>query len=110
MLILNSNIRIDKYSFNRVNEVTITEDLNKIGTNATIKVPLTARLQKQGKFTAEVESAKAIKVGDKVTIQLGYNGTLKTEFEGFVRNIQATIPLSIIAIFIVFIPLNFLHL
>jgi hypothetical protein len=95
MFVLNAEIKIGNHSFNRVNEVTIMEDLEKIGTTATIRVPMTAVLQRQGKYITEVETTKQIKVGDKVTIQLGYNGALNTEFEGYVRNIQTTSPLSI---------------
>jgi hypothetical protein len=95
MFVLNSNIKIGKHTFNRVNEVTIVEDIEKIGTTATIKVPMTAVLQRQGKFISEVETTKQIAVGDKVSIQLGYNGDLNTEFEGYVKSIQTTTPLSI---------------
>ena len=95
MFVLNSEIRIGKYAFNRVNEVTIVEDLEKIGTTATIRVPQSAVLRKKGKFIADIETAKTIQVGDVVTIRLGYNGDLTQEFEGYVRNIQTGTPLSI---------------
>ena len=93
--VLNSEIKIGDKTFNRVNEVTIVEDLEKIGTTAVIQVPMTAVLTRQGKYITEVETTKAIKVGERVNIKLGYDGDLTTEFEGYVRNIQTGMPLSI---------------
>jgi hypothetical protein len=93
--VLNCEVKIGNKTFGRVNEVTIVEDLEKIGTEATIKVPMTAVLSRQGKYITEVETTKAIQVGERVTIKLGYDGDLTTEFEGYVRNIQTGMPLSI---------------
>jgi hypothetical protein len=95
MYVLNCEIKIGDNTFRRVNEVTIVEDLEKIGTEATIRVPMTAVLSRQGKYITEVETTKAIKVGERVTIKCGYDGDLTTEFEGYVRNIQTGMPLSI---------------
>jgi hypothetical protein len=92
---LDSKIVVGAFKFDRVNSVQIVEDLDKIGTVATLKVPNTAVLIRQGKYRSEIETQKEIKVGDKVRIDLGYNGDLRTEFEGFVRAIQVGTPLSI---------------
>jgi len=52
-------------------------------------------LKQTGKEKTSIETAKQINVGDAVTIQLGYDGNLKTEFKGFVKRLNYTVPLEI---------------
>lgn len=62
---------------------------------AVIKVPVTAILKQQGKEATKIETAQVVKVGDEVTIKLGYDGNLKDEFKGFVKRLNYTVPLEI---------------
>ena len=58
-------------------------------------MPVTAVLKQEGKEATKIETAQAVNVGDPVTIQLGYDGDLKTEFVGFVKRLNYTVPLEI---------------
>ncbi len=96
MFALCSQISIGKYDSVKPHEVKITKSIFEYMDKATIKVPLTARIRQAGKtVTATTETAKLINEGDPVTISLGYNGSLKTEFIGFVARLNFTSPLEI---------------
>lgn len=96
MFALASDISIGKYSHVKPHEVKIKKSIFEYVNKAVIKLPLTARVKQSGKIiTATTETAKEIKEGDKVIIQLGYNGSLKTEFEGFVARLNFTSPLEV---------------
>ncbi len=94
MFILNSKITIGKFQFSGVNEVTVSRSLLNLSDTATIKIPRHAKILK-GKKIMETESGQLFNDGDKVTIQLGYNGELHTEFEGFVINQSLGTPLEV---------------
>lgn len=95
MFVLSANITIRGKQFRRVHEVEIESDRQVLEDRAVIKLPTTARLERQGQFISEVETAKTFSVGDPVLIQLGYDGALVTEFAGYVRRIKPTVPLEI---------------
>lgn len=82
---MSSNISIGNYAFeNRVTSVQIDLDRRNIAGKAKIQLPnLQGRLE------------QSIKVGDPVKIQLGYDGQLRTEFEGYVSRINPKIPVEI---------------
>lgn len=60
-----------------------------------ISVPITARLKQVGGGTETAETAKLIKEGDPVSVDLGYNGKMKNEFIGFVTRVDLSTPLHI---------------
>lgn len=63
---------------------------------ATIKVPAIARVRKQQSATSTVVSTgNLFSVGDPVTIALGYDNKLQTEFEGFVKRKELGMPMVI---------------
>lgn len=95
MYALTAEITIAGKTFRRISEVEIVKSAQVLEDTATITMPATARLVRAGEFISEVETAKTFKVGDPVTIRLGYNGELRDEFEGYVRRIKPTIPLQI---------------
>lgn len=95
MYVLGAEIEIGGKKFTRVNMVEIESSAKVIEDTATIKMPTTARLERQGKFITEVDTARVFKVGDPVTIRLGYNGDLREEFRGFVSKIKPSTPLEI---------------
>ncbi len=95
MYTLGCNITIGSASFKTVNEVTVKRSTQTANATAVIKVPVTAVLKQTGKEKTYIETARQINVGDPVTIQLGYDGNLKTEFNGFVKRLNYTVPLEI---------------
>lgn len=96
MFALCSDITIGKFKNVKPHEVKVTTSIFEYVNKAVLKLPLTARIKQAGKvLTATTETAKNIQEGDAVTILLGYNGNLKTEFTGFVARLNYTSPLEI---------------
>lgn len=96
MYVLCSNITIGGKRFAGVHEVKIKRSIHLIGATASVKVPVTSVLRQEGAPPAYVETAQAIKVGDPVDIRLGYDGQYKTEFRGYVKQLNLQTPLEII--------------
>jgi len=81
---LNALITIGKYRFTSPNEVVINSSWKELGDTCTIKLPnLKGRLE------------RSIAVGDAVTVKLGYNGELRTEFVGYVSKISPKTPMEV---------------
>ncbi len=95
MFVLGAEITIGGKKFTRVNSVEIESDMRRLEDVATIKMPTTARLEREGEFITVVELARTFKVGDEVVIKLGYDGGLREEFHGYVRKIRPNTPLEI---------------
>lgn len=95
MFVIGMEAEIGGRTFRRVNSVEITTSMKKLGTRATVKIPTTARLERQGELVSEVETAKTFQVGDQVVIRMGYDGELLEEFRGYVTKIRPTTPLVI---------------
>lgn len=95
MYVLSSDITIGGIQFNGVNQVNIVRSIYELSATATIKLPVTAVLKQKGESTTKVETAKVVKVGDKVTIKLGYDNKLQTEFVGYVKRLNLTMPIEI---------------
>lgn len=94
-LIGGCKITIGAASFTSVVDVVIKRSTREPNATAVIKVPVTAVLKQKGGEKTYIETARQIAVDDKVTIQLGYDGSLKTEFVGFVKRLNYTVPLEI---------------
>lgn len=93
---LSCRITIGKYRFTTVHEVRVKRSMRTLMDTAVISLPA------YGKVTAgKSASAKLVAIrtlfedGDYVLIELGYNGRLKQEFEGFVRRRGLGTPLQI---------------
>ena len=95
MFVLCCDIKIGSVSFKSVHDVKIKRSLYDLAATATVKVPVTAVLKHAGEPPTHIETAQAIKVGDKVEIKLGYDGTLNTEFVGYVKRLNYKVPLEI---------------
>lgn len=89
------NIIINQDTFRRVHEVTIEKSMKTIGAKATIKIPATGRLERQGEFITEVETAKRFDRGDAVLIEAGYDGVRRLEFQGYVSRVKPGTPVEI---------------
>lgn len=93
---LNSIIQIGSFKFKGVHEVKIAKSIYSMNETCVIKLPTTARLRKYDTLsTVSVSVAQQWQQGDKVVVQLGYNGNYKTEFVGFVRRLNFTTPVEI---------------
>ncbi|WP_289665573.1 late control protein [Flavobacterium panacagri] len=81
------------YTFNAVHDIEITKSVDELSDTAVIKLPAKFKIKQNGseKFTEE-----ALKVEDKVTITLGYEGkSSNVEFVGYIKKISPKIPLEI---------------
>lgn len=95
MFVLKSHIIIGAFTLNGVNDCRIKKGIHSYVDTAIIKVPTTARLKQKDTVTVSVDTANKFNRGDKVTIELGYNGKLKKEFVGFVSRVNYTTPCEI---------------
>lgn len=76
---------------NFVTDITIESSFKNFTDTAEIKIPRKIRI------AGEPDGIKKyIKQGDQVKIELGYDGNLNTEFEGFVSSLKPNIPISIL--------------
>lgn len=95
MFVLCCEIKIGSVSFKSVHDVKIKRSLYDLAAIATVKVPVTAVLKHAGEPPTYIETAHAVKVGDKVEIKLGYDDILNTEFVGYVKRLNYKVPLEI---------------
>ncbi|MCT4614555.1 MAG: hypothetical protein N4A49_06735 [Marinifilaceae bacterium] len=95
MFCLCSEININGIEFYSVNKVTVKRSVKTIADTAKIYLPVSSRLIQKGKHATNIETAKLFKIGDKVSIKLGYNGNLNTEFIGYVKQFNYKQPLEI---------------
>lgn len=90
MLELNYHITIGPYLFTRVVGVKVSSGWRTLGDTAIIELP-----GLKGLLARKTTKGGGIKAGDAVSIRLGYNGQLTTEFEGFVTLVKPNIPMVI---------------
>ncbi len=95
MFVLSSHITIGKYTFSGVNDLRITKGIHSDVDTALIRIPTTGRLKRSGNATESIDTARTINRGDTVTIKVGYDGQLKSEFVGFVSRINFSTPCEI---------------
>ena len=93
--ILGSQFNIGIYKFKGCNDLKISKSIHDYADRCVIKIPTSAALTCEDATTSSVQTARTFNVGDKVSIQLGYNGKLQPEFVGFVSNVNFTTPVEI---------------
>ena len=81
MLRMDFDIPIGRYRLKMVDQVKVKHSVEQLSDTATITLPAMV----EGK-ALEVESK--LHAGDSVTIRLGYDGKLETEFEGYLKAIN----------------------
>lgn len=92
---LNSRITIGKFRFSGVYEVRVKRGLHSISDTGIIKIPSIGVVKyKNGDVQRGITSSR-FNEGDAVKIELGYNGRLKTEFEGFLKRMNLNTPLEL---------------
>jgi len=89
------NITIGKATFKFVNDVQIKKSIFSVSQTARIKLPLMGVVKDKGGNLKQVNISEQIAQGDKVTIDLGYNDTLRREFSGQVSRINYRSPLEV---------------
>ena len=93
MFVLTSEIKIGQFTFRSISEVEIIKSIEELSDTATIKMPSKFIVRQNGE---EKLVENALKVGDKVSINLGYEEKYEgVEFTGFVVAIGSKIPLEI---------------
>ena len=93
MFVLTSEIKIGQFTFRSISEVEIIKSIEELSDTATIKMPSKFIVRQNGE---EKLVENALKVGDKVSIKLGYEEKYEgVEFTGFVAAIGSKIPLEI---------------
>lgn len=93
MFVLDGNVVIGDYKFRVLHELEFTKSVGTLADTAVIKLPTSFKI-KQNNVLKHTE--KAIQVGDKVSITVGYEGKYSgTEFIGFVKKVKPTIPIEI---------------
>lgn len=88
MEVLKSYITIGDYEFDFVAEIQIESTWEEQTVKGSITLPAALRFDK-GKLKT------SIKKGDAVIVQIGYNDTLNTVFEGFVSRVKPSVPVVI---------------
>ncbi len=93
MYILKSEIQIGDYKFLQIHNVKITKSVDTLADTCVISLPTHFKIKDDGK---ELFTEKAIKVGDRVKVTLGYEDVYEgVEFEGFVKKIKPKTPIEI---------------
>ncbi len=94
MLKLVSEITIegdDTWLFTAVSEVNVIQDVGSLTDTCELQLP------RKIKWENAVKNFKKppVKRGDKITVKLGYDDKLETMFTGFIRSIDAKVPIVI---------------
>lgn len=100
MFTLTSEIKIEPkdgpaFTFGGANSVEIWRSVYSIAATAVVKVPVSAVLRQKDGSRTTTDTAREVAVGDRITIRLGYNGRLNTEFVGYVSRLNLRTPLEI---------------
>lgn len=94
LFVLNCRITIGTAVFTGVYDVVISHSIHQVVQTARISLPLSARLHYDGKIES-VSTHQVFKIGDPVSIELGYNGQLFPEFNGYVVRLVYGQPMTI---------------
>lgn len=86
---MTSQVELGKVSLKHINSFDIEENILEMSNTAKLIIP-----RNYGKLNGK-PILEQIKVGDKVTIDAGYDGQLAREFTGYIREIESDIPLIV---------------
>ncbi len=89
MFVLNSRITVGGFTWSGVESGTVERSLHSAADSCTIRMPTVGRVKYKNGSAPQLETiGDLFKENDKVKVELGYNGDLKTEFQGFVNYIN----------------------
>lgn len=77
-----------KVLIDRISSAEISKTVEVLGDKATVVVP-----RRYDSKSGELK--EFISVGDRVTLELGYNNELETEFKGYIREIESGFPMKL---------------
>ena len=92
--ILSSAIQIGELKMDFAADVVINHSLKEYTNTATLEFAKKILVNKKDKWASR-PIQDVIKAGDQVIVKLGYNGKNRTEFIGYVRNVNPKVPLQI---------------
>ena len=93
------HIVIGNITLNWVNNVRVESSWKTLTDTAVITLPSKVRVKVKNTVSEVINQhqlSEHIKVGDGVTIGLGYNGDLNTVFTGFVTHLKPRVPIEVI--------------
>ena len=91
---LQADIQIGKYRFQSITSVEVTKSVHLLADTCTITMPNKFKVRNNNQ---ELFSEEALKVGDVVSVRLGYTDVYEgEEFKGYVAKINPKVPLEII--------------
>lgn len=91
-----SDITIGEYKKVKPHDVRVKKSMYEYVDTAVIRLPITSRIKRAGEvITDSIDTAKLIEEGMKVNVLLGYNGSLKNEFVGFVSRVNLNSPCEV---------------
>lgn len=94
MLKLCSEITIEgekTWQFTALADCRIVEDVSTLTDTCEIQLPKKIKWAE----TVSKNGKPPVKRGDKITVKLGYDGELQTRFTGFIRSVDAKVPITI---------------
>ena len=77
-----------KAVLDRISSAEISKTVETLGDKAMVVIP-----RRYGNEQGELR--EFISVGDRVKLELGYNGELAVEFEGYIREIESGFPMKL---------------
>lgn len=86
---LNAEVKIGSTTFTEINSCEITLSVIELSDKATVVLPRNYK-NKIGESVLDV-----LKVGQEVSVNLGYNNQLNEEFKGYIREIESDIPIKV---------------
>jgi hypothetical protein len=92
MLALNCKIKVGSFVFYSVSEVKIISTFRQFTDECYITLP--RKVEWEGK-NIHLGDEGLIKASDKVTVELGYDEDLKTEFSGYLRQVGSGFPIKL---------------
>lgn len=89
-------IRIGKYTFTGVNDISIARSIYSLAHTCTLKLPASAVMKNSTSGSTAISTADLIRKGDEVSVELNYeNYPVIKSFKGFVTSINHAQPLVI---------------
>ena len=92
---LNSDIQIGDFHFSGVSDLLISRSVHSYSDSAVLTIPAICKVRSGNQVSDYQASADLISDRDPVRISLGYNGSLRQEFRGFVRRRSLSMPLQV---------------
>jgi hypothetical protein len=95
-LLLSCRVRVGDIVYTEISGFESESSWKNLGDTATLKLYGFCKVSETEEEDGTVQAVEdLVKVGDPVVVQLGYDGELRTEFQGYVAEIKLTIPFEL---------------